>query len=182
MNLNLSRPPRDWKNNRKFYAGKPESGKPVEIPNWNDWMNWCYKTFPFSDSKLSPTFVTFLRQGLSSKFKKSTGSSPSQPNTDTHWSLKGQTGCNCGISKMEVNREVAWCMWKGALINYHRGWVIERHTLNFNQFSFPGDISGSLAGPDSGVRTFSWESQWKVRTPESELARVPKLPPGLIKK
>ena len=32
----------------------------------------------------------------------------------------------------------------------------------------------------SGVRTFYWESQWNVRTPESELARVPKMPPGIM--
>ena len=30
----------------------------------------------------------------------------------------------------------------------------------------PGDIFGTLASPDSGVWTFHWNYQWKVRTPD----------------
>ena len=50
--------------------------------------------------------------------------------------------------------------------------------INISALICPGGISGTLAGPDPGVRTFHGESQWKVRTPESEPTRVPKMPPG----
>ena len=44
----------------------------------------------------------------------------------------------------------------------------------------PEGIFGTLACPDSGVRTLHWNSQWKVRTPESGLARVPEMSPGHV--
>ncbi len=44
----------------------------------------------------------------------------------------------------------------------------------------PGGIFGTLVGSDSGVRTFHWDSQWKVRTPRSRPSRVLEMPPGLI--
>ncbi len=64
-----------------------------------------------------------------------------------------------------------------------------------NFFSFPfiftgrllhsqGAFCGTLAGPDSGVRTFYRDSYWKVGTmfawtsPESKPTRVPEMAPG----
>ncbi len=64
---------------------------------------------------------------------------------------------------------IIWQLWKAGLLCINWG---------INSGVYPGDISGTLAGPDSGVQTFYWESQWKVRTSESELARAPKMPPG----
>ena len=46
-------------------------------------------------------------------------------------------------------------------------------------FRLPGGISGTLVGPDSEVWTFHLRFQWKVRAPESEPPRFPKMPPGL---
>ncbi len=53
-------------------------------------------------------------------------------------------------------------------------------THDFYNESVSGDISGTLVGTDSGGRTFHWKLQCKVRTPESGLARVPNIPPGVI--
>ena len=44
-------------------------------------------------------------------------------------------------------------------------------TCTYHQY--PGGISGTLAGPDYGVRTFHWNYQWEIRTPECGPARVP---------
>ena len=44
----------------------------------------------------------------------------------------------------------------------------------------PLGLNSIQAGPDSGVRTFHWNSQWKVRTSESGPARVPEMPPGYV--
>ncbi len=49
---------------------------------------------------------------------------------------------------------------------------------NLHRYSFPGGISGTLAGPDSGVRTFHREFQWKARASPGP-ARVPEMPHGL---
>ena len=43
--------------------------------------------------------------------------------------------------------------------------------------SNPGGIYGTLVGPDSGVQTFQWDTQWKVWTPGSGPAKVPEMPP-----
>ncbi len=46
-----------------------------------------------------------------------------------------------------------------------------------NRFDVPPHNDWTT-GPDSGVQTFHWDSQWKVQTPESKPTRVPEMPPG----